>query len=103
MIGERVFIVEFSAALAVNADEIRVAKFARRTRAIALKSAPQIASGEAQEHGGASGLRAFSLKGQETFLDGINGHDARRSRFFAASKSRQPFARNSQAGQALQP
>ena len=86
---------ELAAAVAVDADEVRVAELADGAGAITLEAAPQVAAGKAQEDGGAARMRALSLQGVEAFLDRVC-HGA--GRHFC-----QPFARRSHAGHVPQP
>ena len=60
-----------AAAWAVHPDEIRVAEGADGGRAVGLAPAPQVAAGEAAEHGGAAGLPALALECVEDLFDGI--------------------------------
>src|SRR5262249_30998495 len=64
---------EFPAPRTIGADKIRIAEIAGGARAILFASAPQIASGEAQEHRGAPGSRSLALERVIDFLDLI-GH-----------------------------
>ena len=66
---------ELAAAGPVGADEIGVAEFAHRLRAVPLQPAPQIAAGKAQEHRGPAGVRALALQRVIDFLDPV-GHAA---------------------------
>ncbi len=61
----------FAAVLAVGADEIGIAEAADGVRAIFLAARPQVAAGEAAEHGRAPGVRAFALQCVEDFLDRV--------------------------------
>jgi hypothetical protein len=54
-----------------DADKIRVAELADRSRAILLATTPQIASSEAAEHCGAPGVRTLALERVENFLHGV--------------------------------
>ena len=69
--GERVGVGELAAAVAIGADEIGVAELAGRGLAVGLAAGPQIAAGEAAEHGGPPRLRAFALQRVEDLLDRI--------------------------------
>jgi hypothetical protein len=70
--GQRTSIGKFAAAWTIGADEIRIAKLAHRARPVPFKAAPQITSGKSQEHGGASRLRAFALKGRVDFFNCVH-------------------------------
>ena len=72
-LGQHLRTGEPTAAGAVRADEIGIAKGADRARPVPFPAAPQIAAGEAQEDGAAPRLRALTLQGQEQFLDRV-GH-----------------------------
>src|SRR5262249_4936952 len=67
--GERIGRVELSSGGAVRADEIGVAEPAHRARSVLLPPRPQVAAGEAAEHGGAPGVHALALQGVEDLLD----------------------------------
>src|SRR5262249_24856551 len=56
----------------ISADEFGVAEFAHGAGAIFLATRPQIAAGEATEHGPAAGLRALALQGEEYFFDRVH-------------------------------
>jgi hypothetical protein len=71
MVGEPVGIGKFAPTRPVRPDEIRIAEIALRRRTIPLAPAPQVAAGEAQEHGAAPCLDALTLKRKECFLDGV--------------------------------
>ena len=92
---------EAPAARAVQAHEVRVAEIAGGGRAVVFPAGPEIAAREPAEHRRPAGLAAFALQGEEDLLDGV-AHADRAGRP-AASHSRQPRARRSQAGQAPQP
>jgi hypothetical protein len=62
---------ELAPAGAVGAHEVGVAEAALRAGAIALAAGPQVAAGEAAEHGGAAGVAAFALQRVEDFLHRI--------------------------------
>ena len=64
---------ELAAVLAVGPDEVGVAEGADGLGPVLLAAGPQVAAGKAAEHGGLAGLAAFTLQGEEDFLDGI-GH-----------------------------
>ena len=55
-----------------DADEIRVAELADGRRAIRLAPRPEVAAGEAAEHGRPPGVRAFALQGVEDLFDGVH-------------------------------
>ena len=63
---------EFAAAWPVGADEIGVAEIADGAGAVLVAARPQIAAGEAAEHGGAAGLHPFALQRVVDFLDRIH-------------------------------
>ena len=69
--GELAGTGELAPALAVGPDEIGVAESALRGGAVGLAPGPQVAAGKAQEHRAAARLHAFTLEGQEAFLDGV--------------------------------
>ena len=71
MVGQARRARELAAALPVRPDEIGVAEIALRVGAVLLPPRPEIAAGEAQEHGAAARLHALALQGEEAFLDGI--------------------------------
>ena len=73
LIGQSLGRQEFSPAIAIGANEVGVTEGADGLRPVLVATAPQIASREPQEDGGSPGLAAFSLDGQEGFLDRI-GH-----------------------------
>jgi hypothetical protein len=79
MTGEHLGRLEFAAARPIGPDEIRIAEITLRRRAVGLAPAPQIASGEAEEHGAAARLHALALQRQERFLDRVT-HGAAFSR-----------------------
>jgi hypothetical protein len=60
-LGERVRVSKLAAAVAVGADKVCVAESAGRGLAVGLAAGPQIAAGEAAEHGRPPSLRAFAL------------------------------------------
>ena len=70
---ERIGGSELPAALPVGADEVGVAEAAYGLLAVLLSAGPQVAAGEAAEHGRAAGLGALALQRVEHFLDGV-GH-----------------------------
>lgn len=53
---------------AVGTDKIRVTKLTDGSVAVFFAAAPEVAAGEAQEHGGAAGLGTFALEGVEGFF-----------------------------------
>src|SRR5262249_2942727 len=67
-LGEIVGADELAAAIAMGADEVGVAEIANRRCAVDLAAGPQIAAGEAAEHGRPSGLHAFALQRVENLL-----------------------------------
>jgi hypothetical protein len=71
--GERGRIGEFAAAGAVCADEIGVAEGARCGLAVSLAAGPEIAAGEAAEHGRPAGVHAFALQRVIDLLDRVHG------------------------------
>ena len=73
MAGKRRGVGELSPALALEADEIRVAELALRGGAILLAPAPQIAAGETAKDCGAARVNALALQRFEGFLDDV-GH-----------------------------
>lgn len=73
MVGHQVGGLELAPALAVHADEVRIAEAANGGGAVPLQPAPQVAAGEAQEDSGPPGLTALALHRQEDFLGRI-GH-----------------------------
>ena len=62
---------ELATAVAVGADEIRVAEIALGARPVPLAARPQIAAGKAQEDRAAARLHALPLEGEKAFLDGV--------------------------------
>src|SRR5262249_29824702 len=67
---------ELAAARTIRSDKVGVAEPAYRLRAIALESAPQIATRETKEHRRAARARAFALQRVIDLLDRIR-HGAR--------------------------
>src|SRR4029453_1284687 len=61
-----------AAAWSIGADKIGVAEIADGIGAVRLTARPEIAAGEATEHGGAAGLHAFALERVIDFLDRIH-------------------------------
>src|SRR5512146_1419515 len=70
--GKRPRVLETPAAGAVDADEIGVAEAAHRAGAVGLAPAPQVAAGEAAEHGGPACVCAFALQRIEDLLDAVH-------------------------------
>src|SRR5207248_9522717 len=70
--GERIGGGELAPARPVDADEIGIAEIACRRRAIGFASRPQVASGEAAEDRGGSGVRTFALERVEDLLHRIH-------------------------------
>src|SRR5262245_30343118 len=71
--GEAGGVGELAAARSIGADEIGVAEIADGAGTVRLAARPEIAAGEAAEHGRAAGLHAFALEGVIDFLDRIHG------------------------------
>ena len=67
-VGEHLRIGELAPALAVGADEIRVAEITLGARALLLPSRPQVAAGKAQEDRAAARLNPLALEREEAFL-----------------------------------
>jgi len=60
---------ELAAARAVGADKLGVAEAAHGIRPVRFARRPQVAAGEAQEHGRPIAVGAFALQRVEHFLD----------------------------------
>ena len=92
-----------------NAMTIRPTAADKRRRAegivflLLFAPAPEVAAGEAAEHGRAPGLAALALQGEEDLLDRVGHGGAASAGRFARTQSVQPLARSSQAGHAPQP
>ena len=67
---------KFPAAWTVGAYKIGIAELAHGILPVALKPRPEIAAGETEENGRASGLRALALERVVQLFDGI-GHAPR--------------------------